>query len=461
MEEEVSHIEWSAVWSVLKKRWVWIVCATLAVTLLAGLLTAFVFNDGKDVYTLSFDLSCPSGTEVLPDGRAFSAQSLVYAENLQNVKDGNEAFASLDIAALSAGGLTLTDNAAADNTQGAAGARWTLTAKESDFSSYEQANAFMFAVAESFVALVTESLEERDETAWEEDLARASDYDEYISVLQGQYRAVLAEYDALIATRAYADHKTDGLTVAQHRARAAGNAEARLAALQNEQNIYAYVLGDTDHAVLVQARELEKERDVNADKISALQEALAQLLEKYAQAGLSASQMDTFESFHADIAALTQRNVELESRIEKLYTSIGYEKSGAEWIKGEGQLLAAPAAFTGELQALRAEIGSATQILTGVRKDVYARFTRAETAQAQAQVTAGGANVYLISAAAAVIAAGVACMLFALAGYRKQLLEEESLAAGTEKEKKQTSQEKEAAAQAAADIAEKGGEKPL
>ena len=105
MEEEVSHIEWSAVWSVLKKRWVWIVCATLAVTLLAGLLTAFVFNDGKDVYTLSFDFSCPSGTEVLPDGRAFSAQSLVYAENLQNVKDGNEAFASLDIAALSAGGL--------------------------------------------------------------------------------------------------------------------------------------------------------------------------------------------------------------------------------------------------------------------------------------------------------------------------------------------------------------------
>ena len=90
MEEEESKIKWSAVFAVIKRRLIWIVAITVTVAVLAGVLTEFVYNKGKDVYTVSFDLSSPSGTQSLPDGTAFSVQSLVYADNLNSVKKGRK-----------------------------------------------------------------------------------------------------------------------------------------------------------------------------------------------------------------------------------------------------------------------------------------------------------------------------------------------------------------------------------
>lgn len=429
MEEEESGIKWGAVFAVIKKRLIFIIAIAVVAALVAGLLTGFVFNAGKDTYTLSFDLKSPSGEGSLPDGTAFSVQNLVYSGNLQKVKDSNEMFAGLDIGILSSGDITITDNNRAvegEEERPAADARYTITAKESCFDSYEQADEFMHAVAESFVTLTQEALNGRNYSAWEQSYTLAPDYDERINVLRSQYNYVLSVYDGLIATRAYADFEVDGYTVEQHRAQAAGDISTRLTALGNEQNISAYVLGDSNNAVLYEAKELERQKQVNTAKIDALRQTLTELLQTYKDAGLSTSQMDTFESFHADIASLTQRNVEIDEQLERLYTSIGYVEQEGKWVMETGQLSKAPQTFTDEMEALRTRIAADTQTMSKVVSAVYSGFTAAEFRQAGAEVTSGGTNTIFVTVAVFVVAAVAAACVFALAGYRKQVSAEEA-----------------------------------
>lgn len=429
MEEEESGIKWGAVFAVIKKRLIFIIAIAVVAALVAGLLTGFVFNAGKDTYTLSFDLKSPSGEGSLPDGTAFSVQNLVYSGNLQKVKDSNEMFAGLDIGILSSGDITITDNNRAvegEEERPAVDARYTITAKESCFDSYEQADEFMHAVAESFVTLTQEALNGRNYSAWEQSYTLAPDYDERINVLRSQYNYVLSVYDGLIATRAYADFEVDGYTVEQHRAQAAGDISTRLTALGNEQNISAYVLGDSNNAVLYEAKELERQKQVNTAKIDALRQTLTELLQTYKDAGLSTSQMDTFESFHADIASLTQRNVEIDEQLERLYTSIGYVEQEGKWVMETGQLSKAPQTFTDEMEALRTRIAADTQTMSKVVSAVYSGFTAAEFRQAGAEVTSGGTNTIFVTVAVFVVAAFAAACVFALAGYRKQVSAEEA-----------------------------------
>ena len=462
MEEE-SGIKWGAVFAVIKKRLIFIIAIAVVAALVAGLLTGFVFNAGKDTYTLSFDLKSPSGEGSLPDGTAFSVQNLVYSGNLQRVKDSNEMFAGLDIGILSSGDITITDNRAVEGEEErpAADARYTITAKESCFDSYEQADEFMHAVAESFVTLTQEALNGRNYSAWEQSYTLASDYDERINVLRSQYNYVLTVYDGLIATRAYADFEVDGYTVEQHRAQAAGDISTRLTALGNEQNISAYVLGDSNNAVLYEAKELERQKQVNTAKIEALKKEIEDLLTKYGPL-ISASQLDTFESFHADIASLTQRNVEIDDQLERLYTSIGYVEQEGKWVTGTGQLSKAPQTFTDEMEALRTRIAADTQTMSKVVSAVYSGFTAAEFRQAGAEVTSGGTNTIFVTVAAFVVAAVAAACVFALAGYRKQVSAEEAaqseVKAADGGAEEQTADETESAEQTAGS-AESGEEK--
>lgn len=463
MEEEESGIKWGAVFAVIKKRLIFIIAIAVVAALVAGLLTGFVFNAGKDTYTLSFDLKSPSGEGSLPDGTAFSVQNLVYSGNLQRVKDSNEMFAGLDIGILSSGDITITDNRAVEGEEErpAADARYTITAKESCFDSYEQADEFMHAVAESFVTLTQEALNGRNYSAWEQSYTLAPDYDERINVLRSQYNYVLTVYDGLIATRAYADFEVDGYTVEQHRAQAAGDISTRLTALGNEQSISAYVLGDSNNAVLYEAKELERQKQVNTAKIEALKKEIEDLLTKYGTL-ISASQLDTFESFHADIASLTQRNVEIDDQLERLYTSIGYVEQEGKWVTGTGQLSKAPQTFTDEMEALRTRIAADTQTMSKVVSAVYSGFTAAEFRQAGAEVTSGGTNTIFVTVAAFVVAAFAAACVFALASYRKQVSAEEAaqseVKAADGGAEEQTADETEAAEQTAGS-AESGEEK--
>lgn len=445
MEEEFeSRIAWSEVFKIIKKRLIIIVAVALVLAIVVGLLTAFVFNAGKDTYTLSFDLKSPMSG--YPDGTTFTISSLVYAENLQEIKDaGGEQFASLDIAKLSSGGITIADNSIPTEADQVVNytSRYTITTQSEYFESFDQANAFMRAVAEKYVSEVNERLATRNYTTWENEFANATTYDAQLNALSNQYNSILSTYDGFTSTRAYADfvpatlnESANTLTISQLRTQAEGQIGDDLSALKTGQATNGYVLiSDNSYYYLTsQVEALELERSENTDKIHALTAERDELVRKLVEAvGANSSIVNiaaTFESFNSSIASLTQRNVEITYDLNRLYKSLGYTPSG----EGDATTLPppseitynqAPESFTKKLTAIYNQIKTNTAVMEAAVKALYAEFTKVEFAQAQAQVTGGGTSVILVTIAVFVIAAVVVACVFCFVEYPKAKREKE------------------------------------
>ena len=418
-EEQVKSINWSVVGKILKKRIVWIVAVAVVVAIVAGLLFAFVLNDGKDTYSLSFDLRTPGSLGTYPDGTPFSVQSLIFEENLQAVKDaGGEKFADIDLENLPENAFTIKDNSV--NGEGEAqsyAVRYTITAKSGMFSSYEQGNEFLIALLNNYVNESNSRLANRDYTAWEKTYANATTYDAAISTLRSQYDSVLASYDALISTRAYADHVVEGETVAQHRADAAADISARLTALSEWQTTDKYVMQGNEIFADREAESLMDSYALNSAKIDDLTAQLTKLIEIYGDK-LSSSALDTFESFHSTIASLTQSNTTIANTLGKLGYTL--DASGTTWNKADQENYnLAPDEFLTELDAVKGMIVASTAEMKTVEASVYDEFTDVKLMQGRADVAGGGTSPIIVAVLCFVLAAAAMCLIFLLAEYGK------------------------------------------
>lgn len=435
-EEQVKSINWSVVGKILKKRIVWIVAVAAVVAIVAGLLFAFVLNDGKDTYSLSFDLRTPGSLGTYPDGTPFSVQSLIFEENLQAVKDaGGEKFADIDLENLPDNAFTIKDNSV--NGEGEAQSytvRYTITAKSGVFSSYEQGNEFLIALLNNYVNESNSRLASRDYTAWEKTYANATTYDAAISTLRSQYDSVLASYDALISTRAYADHVVEGETVAQHRADAAADISARLTALSEWQTTDKYVMPGNEIFADSEAKSLMDSYALNSAKIDDLTAQLTKLIEIYGDK-LSSSALDTFESFHSTIASLTQSNTTIANTLGKLGYTL--DASGTTWNKADQENYnLAPDEFTDELDAVKGMIVASTAEMKTVEASVYDEFTDVKLMQGKADVTGGGTSPIIVAVLCFVLAAAAMCLIFLLAEYGKVKREVEGAEAAAKAEVK-------------------------
>lgn len=418
-EEQVKSINWSVVGKILKKRIVWIVAVAVVVAIVAGLLFAFVLNDGKDTYSLSFDLRTPGSLGTYPDGTPFSVQSLIFEENLQAVKDaGGEKFADIDLENLPENAFTITDNSV--NQEGEAQSytvRYTITAKSGVFSSYEQGNEFLIALLNNYVNESNSRLASRDYTAWEKTYDNATTYDAAISTLRSQYDSVLASYDALISTRAYADHRVDGQTVAQHRADAAADISARLTALSEWQTTDKYVMPGNEDFADREAESLMDSYALNSAQIKDLTTQLTKLIELYGKK-LPSTALDTFESFHSTIASLTQSNTTIANTLGKLGYAL--DESGTTWNKADqGKYNEAPDPFLAELNAVEVMIVASTEEMKTVEASVYDEFTDVKLMQGRADVAGGGTSPIIVAVLCFVLAAAAMCLIFLLAEYGK------------------------------------------
>ena len=435
-EEQVKSINWSVVGKILKKRIVWIVAVAAVVAIVAGLLFAFVLNDGKDTYSLSFDLRTPGSLGTYPDGTPFSVQSLIFEENLQAVKDaGGEKFVDIDLENLPGNAFTITNNSV--NEEGEAqsyAARYTLTAKSGVFSSYEQGNEFLIALLNNYVNESNSRLASRDYTAWEKTYANATTYDAAISTLRSQYDSVLASYDALISTRAYADHVVEGETVAQHRADAAADISARLTALSEWQSTDKYVMPGNEIFADSEAKSLMDSYALNSAKIDDLTDKLTELIGVYGDK-LSSSALDTFESFHSTIASLTQSNTTIANTLGKLGYTL--DASGTTWNKADQENYnLAPDEFLTELDAVKGMIVASTTEMKTVEASVYDEFTDVKLMQGRADVTSGGTSPIIVAVLCFVLAAAAMCLIFLLAEYGKLKREVEGAEAAAKAEVK-------------------------
>ena len=437
-EEQVKSINWSVVGKILKKRIVWIVAVAVVVAIVAGLLFAFVLNEGKDTYSLSFDLRTPGSLGTYPDGTPFSVQSLIFEENLQAVKDaGGEKFADIDLENLPGNAFTITNNSV--NEEGEAqsyAARFTLTAKSGVFSSYEQGNEFLIALLNNYVNESNSRLASRDYTAWEKTYANATTYDAAISTLRSQYDSVLAAYDALISTRAYADHVVEGETVAQHRADAAADISARLTALSEWQSTDKYVMPGNEIFADREAESLMDSYALNSAKIDDLTAQLTKLIEIYGEK-LTSSALDTFESFHSTIASLTQSNTTIANTLGKLGYTLDAESGTWAKPKAENEqekYNSAPPEFLTELDAVKGMIVASTTEMKTVEASVYDEFTDVKLMQGRADVAGGGTSPIIVAVLCFVLAAAAMCLIFLLAEYGKLKREVEGAEAAAKAE---------------------------
>lgn len=435
-EEQVKSINWSVVGKILKKRIVWIVAVAVVVAIVAGLLFAFVLNEGKDTYSLSFDLRTPGSLGTYPDGTPFSVQSLIFEENLQAVKDaGGEKFADIDLENLPENAFTIKDNSV--NQEGEAqsyAARYTITAKSGMFSSYEQGNEFLIALLNNYVNESNSRLASRDYTAWEKTYANATTYDAAISTLRSQYDFVLASYDALISTRAYADHRVDGQTVAQHRADAAADISARLTALSEWQTTDKYVMPGNEDFADREAESLMDSYALNSAKIKDLTTQLTKLIELYGKK-LPSTALDTFESFHSTIASLTQSNTTIANTLGKLGYAL--DESGTTWNKANQENYnLAPDPFLAELNAVEVMIKASTEEMKTVEASVYDEFTDVKLMQGRADVAGGGTSPIIVAVLCFVLAAAAMSLIFLLAEYGKLKREVEGAEAAAKAEVK-------------------------
>ena len=439
-EEQVKSINWSVVGKILKKRIVWIVAVAVVVAIVAGLLFAFVLNDGKDTYSLSFDLRTPGSLGTYPDGTPFSVQSLIFEENLQAVKDaGGEKFADINLENLPENAFTITDNSV--NQEGEAqsyAARYTITAKSGMFSSYEQGNEFLIALLNNYVNESNSRLASRDYMAWKKTYDNATTYDAAISTLRSQYDSVLASYDALISTRAYADHRVEGETVAQHRADAAADISARLTALSEWQTTDKYVMKGNEIFADSEAKSLMDSYALNSAKIDDLTAQLTKLIEIYGDK-LSSSALDTFESFHSTIASLTQSNTTIANTLGKLGYTLDAESGTWAKPKAENEqenYNLAPVEFLTELNAVKDMIEASTTEMKTVEASVYDEFTDVKLMQGRADVAGGGTSPIIVAVLCFVLAAAAMCLIFLLAEYGKLKREVEGAEAAAKAEVK-------------------------
>ena len=401
-----------------KRIW-WILGISVLIAVLAALLTAFVFNRGKDTYSVSFMIEFPGGEETYPDGTPLRYESIVYAENLQSVKTGDASFSDLDIGRMTSAsdGIRISERSV-EGTQ--ADTRvytgiYEITVGSGYFESVEQATRFLRGVAQQVIENVNAKFSAIDLTAWETAYDSAISYSARVSSVRSQYDDLLARYDAYLTTDAYASFASEGRTLRSLRNELQETLGTRISGLETMLANNRYILSDAElNSVLRNIEQLELEQTGNTRRIGALEAELERLYAIYGD-GMTSGQMDTFETFHDAIRVLTDRNAEISYEIERLYTAAGYTQRDGKWTPGDGVL--ENAAFTEELDAVHALLVSQTSVCKEALTGLFESQSYIDFEQSGIVTADGGINPVLAAVVGFVIAFLAAGLIFCAVDY--------------------------------------------
>ena len=358
-EEKESGVTFRDIVRMIGKRLWWVLGISIVIAAVAALLTAFVLNVGANTYSVAFMIEYPGGTSTYPDGTALRYESIIYSENLQKVKGGNEAYSGLDIAGMTSDtqkGIKITERTV-EGTE-ADTIRYTgiyeISCGSGYFENEKQATDFLHDVAQQVIVNVKEKFSALDFTAWETTFDQTDSYSARVGAVRSQYDSLVSRYETYISMGAYGSFQVNGKSLSSLCNELTALVGTRISLLETQLSNYDYILSDSEQArVLENIRQLEIEREGNDRRLKALREELENLYEQVYGGNLSSSELDTFESFHSSIQSLTDRNAQIDYEIERLYTAAGYEKQeDGSWKLGQ-QGDAQSEAFEAELNSVR------------------------------------------------------------------------------------------------------------
>ena len=434
-EERESGVTFRDICRMIGKRIWWVLGISVLIAVAAALIVAFVLNPGSDTYSVAFMIEYPNGNTTYPDGTSLRYETIVYAETLQEVKESDEAFADIDIKKMSSdleSGIKITERTMEGTEPDTI--RYTgiyeLTCSSAYFSSEEQGEKFMRALANHIIETVEEKFASLDFTSWETVFAGVDCCSSIVSAVCSQYDAVVSRYDSYTGTGAYASFAAlDGKTLTTLRNELTNLLGTRISKLETELSNNKYVLSEAE-----ENRILENVVNLQLDlqkKQQRLENTLAQLdaLYKKYSGNLTSSQLDTFESFHSAIQTLTAEISDTEFEIERLYKSIGYtQETDGTW-KKTGDV-PKNEAFETELNDVKDVLVEQTALCKQALENLYPEFSYIDFEQSGIVVTGGGMSPVLIAAVGFVFGFIVVGLIFCAVDYpaykRKQLAEEQA-----------------------------------
>lgn len=442
MEEE-GGITFGEICHLIGKRIWWTLGISVIVALVASLVFAFVINRGKNDYSLTFMVEFPGVEErEYPDGTTFNFASMVYAGQLEAAKASDEAFASIDVDAMSSNGHIVIK---AETVESASGATeltgvYTITVSSAYFKNSAQASDFLRAVLSQTIATVNAKMAGIDFSAGLAGYTLYNSYTAYgdrLAALIKQQETLLERYAEITG-----NVRTDPDTTTQPqksvsyggfvykapdwsegRSISALYAEAQaldsvLTQLKNEYDSFGYVLiGDEDNYETL-AKNWAKQITENKNELQAYQTQFN---------GAVITEGDYVDK----VLTLTSANKLLRGQI----TSVGYIYND-----DDGSVSESPDAAA--VRAENAEFGAAVQTAyenvlanSKVAKDAFVALFQAESQivyqQSGVTVVNNTTNIILVVVAALVVAFLLASIIFCAVDYPayKKLRDEKRRAA--------------------------------
>lgn len=407
----------------IKKRVWWVVAVTLIVTIVATCLTAFVFNKGKDDYSLSFRLEYPNSENMMyPNGDAFNYETIIYADNLLAAKNSDKKFSSIDTEKLASNiDIVAEQKEVVENNvkKNVLTGKYTITVKSAYFTDEKHAKEFIVAIINETMKDVKDYLNKIDYFSKLNTYDVATTYEEKMSALRNQYNSLLSNYDRIINSGKYGTFAYNEKTLSELRAELVGKVSNKLTYLSNDLSVNKYLTSQSKVAeVLAKNKILEKEKEENTVVIESLKNEIDDLIKRLGS--LSSTQLsETLVPYTERIATLTERNATIDNELKATYSALGYTHDGNKWNAPLQVTIPNDTNFKQELEEVKGILDESTNICKNAVAGLYEENTKVELPTANLVVTDNGTSVIFVAIAAALLSFLVVCLIVCLVDYPK------------------------------------------
>lgn len=414
-EERESGITFGEICRLIGKK-IWAVLgAAAAVTVIAVLLCALVFNPLSTCYSMSFELIYPTSAQrEYPDGTPFSYRNIISRTMLEAAKHKDEKLASVDVVAMLDEGDILIDALADED---GSSVTYSLTVQAKYFPDGETAQLFIRSVADAAVDDIMRRASALSYGIGEEAF-NGNNFEARLDLLEELYSTILSAYDRWISTYSAGYQVTVNGTarsLADFRAEVYGifvEGARELLAQQCAGSGYSLLYGEGEEleaAIEARVEQLRSDYQANEKIIASLKAQLgtpgtaaAVMARSYrAEEGTSSSAGDTFVMESPDptleqrIAYYTEQNALIESQLGEAVEE-GKAVTGTLTLKNAQ-------AFADKLAGYFEKLNQAAENLTTVTAAIYRQNTFADFLSQTAE-SDGETSVALVGVAAFIIA---------------------------------------------------------
>ncbi len=410
-EEQQSGITFGEICSMIWKRIIWILAISVVVTVVVGLLAKFVINPGKTEYEITFMIDYPdSNRKIYPDGREFRYQTIVYADNLEAVKNSDERFKNVDTEKMaSSQDIKIKEQSReVTSTEVQDLGIYTITVKGKYFNGAKQVNDFLHALCDYTLKTIVTKVDDKNFNASLVGYDSVATFERQIEILENQQKFLLDQYDAY--NTLYGNFTYENKTINVYRSDLVNifNGElVKLSVLKEDLSNNKYLHKQTEKDILTKIASLNREKEKNDAILANLNKRLAELIELYKD---TVSTEFTFEPFHTEIVSLEKRNAQIDVDIAEYYTAIGYlEQPDGSWLKPSDTKVVDETNFREDLEYLHGLIVEQTALCKSVVTALYATESSFVYEQSNAVVTASGSTLMyaLVGFAGAFILSGL------------------------------------------------------